>query len=126
MQIWGVLSVPSATLLCEKAHQGRRKGAVTQSGCLLLDIKGNSPPNPKQSRTMSWVLDLGGHLGDWAPMVTILGLLSALRIGLGLLKNNHSWPSRVSKPPGSMVRGATAGWGNQTHGSWIYNEEMGW
>ena len=38
---------------------------------------------------MSWVLDLGGHLGDWAPMVTILGLLSALRIGFGLLKNLH-------------------------------------
>ena len=38
---------------------------------------------------MSWVSDLGGHLGHWAPMVTILGLLSALRIGFGLLKNLH-------------------------------------
>ena len=38
---------------------------------------------------MSWVLDLGGHLGHWAPIVTILGLLSALRIVLGLVENLH-------------------------------------
>ena len=38
---------------------------------------------------MSWVLDLGGHLAHWAPIVTILGLLSALRIVLGLVENLH-------------------------------------
>ena len=38
---------------------------------------------------MSWVLDLGGHLGHWAPILTILGLLSALRIVLGLVENLH-------------------------------------
>merc|ERR1719186_1452629 len=37
---------------------------------------------------MSWVLELGG-LADWAPIVTFLGILSAARLGLGLLKNLH-------------------------------------
>merc|ERR1719219_520636 len=33
-----------------------------------------------------WVSSLDG-LGDWAPIVTFLGLLSALRLGFGFLKN---------------------------------------
>jgi len=37
---------------------------------------------------MVWFLDLNG-LSSWAPVVTFLGLLSALRIGFGLLKNVH-------------------------------------
>jgi len=35
---------------------------------------------------MAWVSSLDG-LGDWAPIVTFLGLLSALRLGFGFLKN---------------------------------------
>merc|ERR1712037_874292 len=59
----------------------------------------------------SWVLELGG-LVDWAPIVTFLGLLSAFRIGLGLLKNLHDLVRAFVLPrifPVDLVR---------TYGKW--------
>jgi len=60
---------------------------------------------------MAWHLDLGG-MGHWSSIVTFLGLLSAFRIGLGLLKNLYDLVRAFVLPrifPVDLVR---------TYGKW--------
>merc|ERR1712233_49055 len=81
-----------------------------------------NPKQPKSKTSMSSVLDWAG-LGHWASVVTFLGLISAARIGFGLLKNLHDllkayvlpriWPVDLVKTYGkwAVVTGCTGGIG---------------
>merc|ERR1712130_918735 len=65
----------------------------------------------RSKTTLSSVLDWAG-LGHWASVVTFLGLISAARIGFGLLKNLHDLLKAFVLPrifPVDLVR---------TYGKW--------
>jgi len=76
----------------------------------LAQSDSQSPGSSSQT-TMSSVLDWAG-LGHWASVVTFLGLLSAARLGFGLLKNLHDLLKAFVLPrifPVDLVR---------TYGKW--------
>merc|ERR1712130_1079513 len=107
------LTVARQQLLCKIPNNTNQNNPnPKQPQSQTTPIPNNPNPKQPQSQTsMSSVLDWAG-LGHWASVVTFLGLLSAARIGFGLLKNLHDLLKAFVLPrifPVDLVR---------TYGKW--------